>query len=213
VCRERATAGAGHAFRVAAVERRSRARVRLVAAHTRSGQSLVPFKRGTGATTLERSERMGHVRQAKTAPEESVARWLREHNLGYRRNVRSLPGRPDFANRRGGFAIFVHGCFWHRHPGCPRTTTPFRNREFWLAKFAANLERDAARTAELERAGLHTITVWECESEDIAALDEKLSSLVDRAGVIPVPSGCAISVRTARGARALDAARPEGEGS
>ena len=121
---------------------------------------------------------MGRVRQTKTAPEEAVAAWLRANGLGYRRNVRTLPGRPDFANRRVGFAIFVHGCFWHRHPGCPRATTPSRNRDFWLAKFAANLERDAARTAELERAGLRIITVWECETEDVAALEKKLRAVL-----------------------------------
>ncbi len=104
----------------------------------------------------------------------AVAAWLRAHHLGYRRNVRDLPGRPDFANRRAGFAIFVHGCYWHRHPGCARTTTPIRNRGFWLDKFAANVARDAARSAELEQAGLRTIVVWECETENPRALDEKL---------------------------------------
>src|SRR5579864_1932500 len=74
-----------------------------------STQTLVPFKRGPGLTTAERSKLMGRVRQAKTAPEEAVGSWLRAHDLGYRRNVRSLPGRPDFANRRLGFAIFVTG--------------------------------------------------------------------------------------------------------
>src|SRR5437868_10379928 len=127
-------------------------------------QTLVPFKRGPGLTTAERSRLMGGVRQSKTAPEEAVAAWLRTNHLGYRRNVRKLPGRPDFANRRAGFAIFVHGCFWHRHPGCARATSPARNRAFWVEKFAANVARDAARASELEQQGLRTITVWECET-------------------------------------------------
>jgi DNA mismatch endonuclease, patch repair protein len=155
------------------------ARVGCVAARAARAESLVPFKRGAGVTTSQRSKLMGRVRQTRTAPEDAVAAWLRAHKFAYRRNVRTLPGRPDFANRRVGFAIFVHGCFWHRHPGCPRTTTPSRNRDFWAAKFAANLERDAARTAELERVGLRVIIVWECESEDIAALEEKLRPLLD----------------------------------
>jgi DNA mismatch endonuclease (patch repair protein) len=146
---------------------------------TAAAEPLVPFKHGAGLTTTERSKLMGRVRQAKTAPEEAVACWLRAHDLSYRRNVRSLPGRPDFANRRLGFAIFVHGCFWHRHPGCRRTTTPTRNRDFWLEKFAANVARDNARTAELEATGLRIVTVWECEVETAAALDEKLLLLVD----------------------------------
>src|SRR4051794_33538774 len=123
---------------------------------------------------------MGRVRQSRTAPEEAVAGWLRAHNVGYRRNVRTLPGRPDFANRRAGFALFVHGCYWHRHPGCVRATTPTRNRDFWLDKFAANVARDAARSSELERAGLLTVTVWECETEDEALLDGKLALLLGR---------------------------------
>lgn len=122
---------------------------------------------------------MGRVRQAGTAPEEAVAVWLRERGLGYRRNVRGLPGRPDFANRRAGFAIFVHGCFWHRHPDCVRTTTPTRNRAFWEEKFAANIARDAARLAELEATGLHTVIVWECEVHDAKALNMKLAVLLE----------------------------------
>jgi DNA mismatch endonuclease, patch repair protein len=140
---------------------------------------LVPFKHGPGVTTSERSQLMGRVRQAKTAPEEAVAAWLRDHGVRYRRNVRTLSGRPDFANQRAGFAIFVHGCYWHRHPGCRRATTPTRNRDFWLDKFAANVARDAARTDELERAGFRALTVWECETENATTLGEKLRSLIE----------------------------------
>lgn len=161
---------------------------------------------------------MGRVRQSKTAPEQAVAAWLRANHLGYRRNVRALPGRPDFANRRIGFAIFVHGCYWHRHPGCPRTTTPIRNRGFWLDKFAANVARDAARSAELEYGGLRTLVVWECETENRRALDEKLAALLEtktgRAKAMSAnPSGERTTVGTARGARAFARAGTEGAGS
>jgi DNA mismatch endonuclease (patch repair protein) len=178
----------------------------------------VPFKRGHGLTTADRSRLMGRVRQAKTCPEEAVAVWLRAHQLRYRRNVRSLPGRPDFANKRAGFAIFVHGCFWHRHPGCSRATTPSRNRAFWMDKFAANVTRDAARGAELEQAGFRTITVWECEAEVDTVLDERLAPLLAPARGRPPethrrkPSGEGISVVAARGARAYARGRIEGAG-
>lgn len=148
----------------------------------------MPFKRGNGLTTPERSQLMGRVRQAKTAPEEAVATWLREHGIRYRRNVRTLPGRPDFANRRAGFAIFVHGCYWHRHSGCPRATTPTRNRAFWLDKFAANIARDAVRTAELTEAGFNATVVWECETQESATLEERLRPLIEN------PHGGAASV-------------------
>jgi DNA mismatch endonuclease (patch repair protein) len=183
-----------------------------------AAQTLVPFKRGPGLTTAERSRLMGRVRQSKTAPEEAVAAWLRAHRLGYRRNVRALPGRPDFANRRAGFVIFVHGCYWHRHPGCARSTTPTRNRGFWVDKFAANVARDAARSAELEEAGFRTLVVWECETEDPSALDEKLGSLLESTTVRAEPgsanpSGERTTVGTARGARAFARAGIEGAGS
>lgn len=141
---------------------------------------LQPFKRGEGMTTASRSRRMAAIGQRRTAPEEWVAAWLRARGIAYRRNVRTLPGRPDFANRRASFAIFVHGCFWHRHPGCARTTTPSRNKPFWEAKFAANVARDEARIRELEAGAFEVIVVWECEAGDHERLDARLSRLVAR---------------------------------
>ena len=190
-----------------------RARLTTVPRHSASNEPLVPFKRGSGLTTPERSLLMGRVRQAKTAPEEAVAAWLREHRVRYRRNVRTLPGRPDFANQQARFAIFVHGCYWHRHPGCDRATTPTRNRDFWLDKFAANIARDAARTAELERAGLLAITVWECETENAETLDERLGLLLLERPASGNPSDDGTTVGTARRARASARARTQGAGS
>jgi DNA mismatch endonuclease (patch repair protein) len=184
-----------------------------VGARSASADSLVPFKRGKGATTAQRSQLMGRVRQAKTEPEEVVAAWLREHGIHYRRNVPRLPGRPDFANQRAGFAIFVHGCFWHRHSGCPRTTTPTRNRAFWLDKFAANVARDAARRSQLEQAGLETVIVWECETEDAALLEARLAPLLGATDGSESPSGRRPTVRATRGPRAVGPVRTRGVGS
>lgn len=151
--------------------------------HERPTDVYRPFKRGKGMTTATRSKSMGRVRQARTEPEERVAAWLHARGIAYRRNVRLLPGRPDFANQRAGFAIFVHGCFWHRHAGCSRTTSPARNAEFWKEKFAANVARDATQRAELEGAGLTVVTVWECESMSEEQLSSKLSGLLSEAGM------------------------------
>ena len=74
----------------------------------------------------------------------------------YRKNVRSLPGSPDFANKSRKWAVFVHGCFWHRHTGCRRATTPNANRDFWLAKFVANRTRDRAGHPRVARDGLQS---------------------------------------------------------
>jgi len=83
---------------------------------------------------------------------------------------RDLPGSPDIANRARKWAVFVHGCFWHRHVGCKRTTTPTRNRSFWIEKFRANIARDARVQAVLRSEGYRVIVVWECETEDVIHL-------------------------------------------
>lgn len=126
------------------------------------------------ASSPERSRLLGRVRRARTAPEEVVARILRGLGLAYRRNVRTLPGSPDFANRRRRFAIFVNGCFWHRHRGCRRATIPKSNREFWTEKFAANRRRDAARIRTLRAAGFRVLVIWECEVESCAPRLERV---------------------------------------
>jgi DNA mismatch endonuclease (patch repair protein) len=107
---------------------------------------------------------MARIRQKNTSPELKVRQVL--HALGYRFRVnrRGLPGTPDivFLSRRK--AIFIHGCFWHRHPGCRKASTPKTRTEFWNAKFDANIKRDERKTKELEREGWDVMVVWECES-------------------------------------------------
>ena len=113
---------------------------------------------------------MAQVRQARTVPEERVASALRELGVSYRRNVKALPGKPDFANRSKGWVIQVHGCFWHQHD-CKRGTMPNNNREEWGAKFARNKARDASVDVALRDLGLQVITLWECETK--SAMDLK----------------------------------------
>lgn len=122
----------------------------------------------------ETSERMAGVRQKDTKPELIVRRIL--HRLGHRFRVRNrdLPGSPDIANRSRGWVVFVHGCYWHRHKACSRTTTPKRNRAFWQAKFDRNVERDKAVQKELRRLGYKVVVVWECETKHPARLGRRL---------------------------------------
>ena len=121
---------------------------------------------------------MRSVRQKKTKPEMIVRRAL--HALGYRfrANAKGLPGSPDLAFTARKRAIFVHGCFWHRHPGCRLASTPKTRHEFWEAKFAANVERDARKVAELESAGWKTMTVWECETRNAGQLVPRLTDFL-----------------------------------
>lgn len=111
---------------------------------------------------------MKKVRRSRTAPEEAVAEILRELGVRSRRNVRGLPGTPDFANKRRQFAIFVHGCFWHGHSPCPLAKIPKTNRDFWMAKLRANKRRDIAKVQALEGVGFMVVTVWQCELTAIA---------------------------------------------
>lgn len=117
------------------------------------------------------SKKMSAVRLKGTPAEIAVRKILRKLSVGYRINVRSLPGSPDAANKTNRWAIFVHGCFWHQHPGCPKATMPKNNREFWAEKFRANDARDARNIRDLEALGFRTLTVWECEARDPAKLE------------------------------------------
>ena len=131
-------------------------------------------------TDPARRELMQRIRRRGTGAEERVAAALRNLGVHYRRNVESLPGAPDFANRRRGWAIFVNGCFWHHHKGCPRGTMPKRNRAFWAEKLAANRKRDAAKIRALRQAGLRVVLIWECEAMDSRRLSGCLHLLEDR---------------------------------
>jgi DNA mismatch endonuclease (patch repair protein) len=117
---------------------------------------------------------MGRVRQRGTKPEIEVAAALRALGARYRLNVKSLPGSPDFANKTRKWAVFVHGCFWHRHRGCHRATTPTNNRDFWLEKFAANRRRDARSIRALRAMGYRVAIVWECDAKTSAARLSKI---------------------------------------
>jgi DNA mismatch endonuclease, patch repair protein len=145
-----------------------------------------PFKRverrlaGTGApsTTRQIARRMSLVRRRGTAPELRVRSALSAMGLHYRTQNRDLPGKPDLANRSKKWAVFVHGCFWHQHPGCPKATVPKTNRHFWRAKFSANRRRDARVCAELLALGFSVITVWECETRTRSAIRGAAASLM-----------------------------------
>lgn len=106
-----------------------------------------------------------------------MAAACRELGLSFRRNVRNLPGSPDLANQSKGWAIFVNGCFWHRHTGCKRATIPKRNHDFWTDKFIANRRRDAQKIRQLRGAGFRVVLVWECEIDDVQQLGRRLSDL------------------------------------
>ena len=135
-------------------------------------------KRKSGkAAPLSRSEIMSRIRGRDTAPEIVVRKII--HALGFRFRLqrRDLPGTPDVVLPRHRTAIFVHGCFWHRHPGCSRATTPKTNGDFWHAKFDRNVERDRAAVQALQAVGWRVEVVWECETRDRSRLVKRLSNM------------------------------------
>jgi len=128
----------------------------------------------------ETSARMARIRQKGTRIEAAVASALRDLGLHYRKNVRKLPGSPDFANKSKRWAVFVHGCFWHHHRGCHRATVPKSNRRFWLNKFRDNKRRDARSVRLLRREGYRVVVVWECQVHQIRG---KLTKILEAGGV------------------------------
>jgi DNA mismatch endonuclease (patch repair protein) len=129
------------------------------------------------ATTSVASNRMGRIRQRDTDPELRVRRIVASMGLRFTTSNRDLPGSPDLANRTKKWALFVHGCFWHQHAGCPAATVPKSNRVFWQSKFSANRERDARVREALEALGFTVITVWECETRVPSHIRDSISSL------------------------------------
>lgn len=129
-------------------------------------------------TDIARSALMRRVRQRGTPGEVRVAATCREIGLTYRLNVRSLPGSPDLASKTYRWAIFVHGCFWHRHAGCRKATMPKRNAAFWQDKFDANCRRDDMKSEALRRLGFTVLTIWECETVDSALIRHRLRRLM-----------------------------------
>ena len=109
-----------------------------------------------------RSRMMAGIRGKNTQPELLLRRAVHARGLRYRLHDRRLPGTPDLVFRRFGAVCFVHGCFWHRHAGCPYTTTPTTREGFWQAKFGENTERDRRNLRDLLHAGWRVAIIWEC---------------------------------------------------
>lgn len=126
----------------------------------------------------DRSRIMRAVRRENTTPEIRVRKVA--HALGYRFRLhrRDLPGSPDLVFPKHKLCIFVHGCFWHRHLGCKKTTTPKSNRKFWNEKFSRNMERDRRKAKQLKALGWRVATIWECQTLDVDRLESIILGLV-----------------------------------
>lgn len=110
-----------------------------------------------------RSKIMRAVKRSSTRAERVLVEALLRLGASFVTNDRSLPGTPDIVFPHKRLAVFVHGCFWHRHPGCPRATFPKTHVDYWAKKFEANVERDKRKIQALEEIGWNVKVVWECE--------------------------------------------------
>lgn len=110
----------------------------------------------------ERSRNMAAIRSKNTRPEIYFRKLLYAQGYRYRLNFSKVPGHPDIYLRKYNTAIFVHGCFWHRHSGCQYAYMPKSRVEFWQKKFETNVKRDYIVRMELQDQGIKCLIVWEC---------------------------------------------------
>ncbi|WP_068875312.1 MULTISPECIES: very short patch repair endonuclease [unclassified Phenylobacterium] len=126
----------------------------------------------------KRSAVMRRVKGRNTGPEMTVRRALTKLGARYRLHRKDLPGNPDIVLPGRKLAIFVHGCFWHGHDCARGARVPKQNRDYWVAKVARNVARDAKAREALAALGWRVETVWECELKDAVALDARLAALL-----------------------------------
>ncbi|PDS98985.1 very short patch repair endonuclease [Rhizobium sp. S9] len=125
----------------------------------------------------ERSRIMSAVRGRDTRPEMRVRRVAHALGLRFRLHRKDLPGVPDLVFPKHRLVLFVHGCFWHRHEGCPRASIPQSRREFWIEKLTKNVTRDQRVKAVLEEIGWRVEVIWECETKRDDLIRERITAI------------------------------------
>ena len=125
-----------------------------------------------------RSWNMSRIRSTNTRPEIAARSLL--HRLGYRFSLhrRDLPGKPDIVLPKHKLVIFIHGCYWHRHPKCKMAYSPKTRVEFWENKFLENIARDKRNQKALKKLGWDVGIIWECETKDLDALKKIIVSFL-----------------------------------
>lgn len=130
-----------------------------------------------------RSKMMAGIKGKDTKPEILVRKYLHRKGLRFRLHKKDLPGKPDLVFPGRKVALFVHGCFWHRHEGCPKATTPATNAQFWQKKFNDNVARDKRTREALEQLGWKVLVIWECQL-GMEELEELANTIFE------IPKGC-----------------------
>jgi DNA mismatch endonuclease, patch repair protein len=131
-------------------------------------------------TRTERSKRMALIRGKNTKPELLVRKIARSCGYNFRLHVSSLPGKPDLVFPRLRKVIFVHGCYWHRHPGCSLARLPKSKLRFWVPKLSENRRRDLRNIAKLRRQNWSVSVIWECRLKNKIALAERIVKFLEK---------------------------------
>jgi len=128
----------------------------------------------------ERSQRMSLIRNRDTKPELLVRRLVHGCGFRYRLHRTDLPGKPDLVFPSRKKVIFVHGCFWHRHPACGLARLPKSRVSFWVPKLEGNRRRDLKNIRNLKKLGWAAEVIWECETKDLRELARKVHRFLKR---------------------------------
>lgn len=129
----------------------------------------------------QRSRNMSAIRSKNTRPEIYFRKLLFSEGYRYRLNSKQVPGHPDIYLKKYNTAVFVHGCFWHRHDGCKYAYTPKSRIEFWMKKFENNQRRDKEVTKELSFEHIKQLIIWECTIKQMNRNREKEREILGRA--------------------------------
>ena len=140
-------------------------------------------------TPERRSENMRRIKSKGMKPELLVCSLA--HKMGYRFRLhrRDLPGKPDLVIGPRRKAVFIHGCFWHQHPGCREGRLPASNQSYWKPKLARNVARDAEAIIELRARGWKTLVIWECETEEQNYLKRTIRTFLGKPKMAVSPKG------------------------
>ena len=136
-------------------------------------------------TKSKRTEIMASISGRETKPEISVRSFLFRQGFRFRKNVKSLPGKPDIVLTKLQSIIFVHGCFWHGHKNCKKATLPTSNVRFWREKIQSNVNRDKKTKTALKQLGWRIITVWECQLKSKIKFERTMEKLISNIDKIP----------------------------
>ena len=130
-------------------------------------------------TKEKRSEVMSKIRSKDTKPEKTLRSALHKEGYRFRIHKKGLPGNPDIVLTKFKIAIFVNGCFWHQHRGCPDGHIPKTKKKYWKEKLLKNVERDEQKQRACENLGWKVIVVWECEiKKELPKTIEKIRNIL-----------------------------------